>query len=161
MKKVTFNKNLSYIYNAERKGAKYSIDGGQKWMNHGDLCECLAKSVLGYEAKKDANTRNDKGHDIPELNASVKSWNCGLSDRKDLGNDAESFFNNFFATELPNTQYIWVYEYSEFVDLWFMTSNEFKAFTKACGMWDNYCVKWRFKMCDNKVNAYLESKLGE
>lgn len=161
MKKITFTKNLSYIFNAERKGAKYSINGGQTWMNHGDFCECLAKSVLGYEPKKDANTRNDKGHDIPELNASVKSWNCGLSDRKDLGADRKNYFNNFFATELPNTQYIWVYEYGEFVDLWFMTSDEFKTFVQECGMWDEYCKKIRFKLCDNKINKYLENKLGE
>lgn len=161
MKKATFEKNLSYIFDANRAGAKYSIDGGKKFMNHGDFCECLAKSVLGYEAKKDANTRNDKGHDIPELHASVKSWNCSLCDRKDLGDTAEDYFNNFFATELDNTSYLWVYEYGESVDLWFMDRMEFQAFTKACGSWDGYLKKWRFKLCNNKINAYLEAQLAK
>lgn len=159
MKKMTYEINLSYSFEAGRKGSKYSIDGGQHYMNHGEFCEVLAKSVLGFEPKKDANTRNDKGHDIEELNASVKSWNCGLSDRKDLGNDKETFLSNFFATELPNTTYIWVYEYGEFVDLWFMNENEFKDFTSFCSTWDNHCQKVRFKLCNNKINNYLESML--
>ena len=56
MKKLTFENNLTYIYNADRKGAKYSLDG-EHYMNHGEYAECLAKSVLGFEVHKDANTR--------------------------------------------------------------------------------------------------------
>ena len=158
MKKLTFVKNLSYIFEADRPRAKYSINGGKSFMNHGDFCECLTKSVLGLEAVKDANTRNDKGHDIPEYNASVKSWNCSLSDRKDLGNTFEEYYNNFFASELDDTNYIWVYEYDEFVDLWFMNSTEFKTFVKDCSMWDEYAKKIRIKLCNSKINAYLEAR---
>ena len=103
MKKETYENNLSYIFEADRKNAKYSIDGGNHFMNHGDYCECLAKSVLGFEPKKDANTRADEGWDIEEIKASVKSWNCGLSDRKDLkGLGFDEFCKRFFADELPN-----------------------------------------------------------
>lgn len=162
MKKEIHRKNLLYIFEPERKGAKYSIDGGEHFMNHGELCEVLAKSVLGYEPKKDANTRHDKGHDIPELNASVKSHKCGLTDRKDLRTgDKWEYFNEFFATEKPNTIYIWVYEYGDFVNLWYMNRNEFREFVLNCAKWDGSKGqnKWRFNICDNTVNQYLESKL--
>ena len=102
MRKETYQNNLSYIFEADRKNAKYSIDGGEHFMNHGDYCECPAKSVLGFEPKKDANTRADEGWDIEEIKASVKSWNCGLSDRKDLkGLGFDEFCKRFFADELP------------------------------------------------------------
>lgn len=160
MRKETFKKNISYIFDPNRKNAHYSLNG-ETFFNHGDLCEILAKSVLGYEPKKDANTRHDKGHDIPELNASVKSYKCGLSDRKDLRVDKWYFFNKFFADELPNTTYIWVYEYGDFVDLWFMDMNEFKTFVLKCGSWDDgaHEKKWRFTKSNNTINKYLENSL--
>ena len=163
MKKATFVKNLSYIFDADRKGAKYSIDGGQKWMNHGDFCECLAKSVLGFKPVKDANTRSDKGHDLPELNLSIKSFKCGLSDRVDLKalKDPEKFYNQFFADELPNTNYCYVIEYGEFVDLYIMNFEEFKQFVRDMASWDTYSFKFRFNTCDNKTAKYFEEKIGE
>ncbi len=163
MKKETYANNLSYIFNAERYGAKYSIDGGNKWMNHGDYCECLAKSVLGFEPKKDANTRSDKDHDIREINASVKSWKCGISDRKDLkaiGN-REEFLYQFFHDEIPNTTYIWVNDYDEFVDLYYMNMEEFKKFVDVCASWDNYEQKIRFTKSINTIISYLEKELDK
>ena len=157
MKKMTFENNLTYIYNAERKGAKYSLDG-VKYMNHGEYAECLAKSVLGFEAKKDANTRFDMGEDIPELNASVKSWNCGLTDMK-LADNKEEYLAKFWAMSNPSVNYIWVYDYADKVDLWFMTSDEFKKFVDDLGFWDEYAKKIRFKICNNKINAWLEAHI--
>jgi len=161
MRKETYENNLSYIFDAERRNAKYSINNGQSWMNHGDYCECLAKSVLGFEPKKDGNTRADKGHDIPELNASVKSWNCGLSDRKDLrGLGFDEFFTRFFADEIPNTTYIWVNDYADMVDLYYMSETEMKEFTKFAAKYYDYEQKIRFKLCINKIVDYLESKVA-
>lgn len=161
MRKETYTNNLSYIFDANRKNAKYSIDNGNKWMNHGDYCECLAKSVLGYEPRKDGNTRSDRGHDIEEINASVKSWRCGVSDRNDLkalGN-REDFLYNFFRDELPNTTYIWVNDYEDMVDLYYMTSDEFKAFVDACASWENFSSKIRFSKSINTIVNYLEKML--
>lgn len=157
MRKETYENNLTYIFNSERKNAKYTLDGTH-YMNHGEYCECLAKSVLGLAPEKDANTRHDEGHDIPELNASVKSWNCGLTDRKDFrGLGFEEFCNRFFAEELPNTTYIWVHDYGEMVDLYYMDSDEFKEFTLNCGKYYEYEAKVRFKLCENKIVNYLDS----
>jgi len=161
MRKETYENNLSYIFEADRKNAKYSIDGGKHFMNHGDYCECLAKSVLGYEPKKDANTRADKGWDIEEIKASVKSWNCGLSDRKDLkGLGFDEFCKRFFADELPNTQYIWVHDYGEMVDLYYMSEIEMKEFTKFAAKYYESEQKVRFKLCENKIVQYLEEKVA-
>ena len=162
MRKETYENNLTYIFNAEKKNTKYSLDGGKHWMNHGEYCECLAKSVLGYEPKKDANTRADEGHDIPEINASVKSWGCGLSDRKDLkGLGFDEFFNRFFADELPNTTYMWVHDYGEMVDLYYMNEVEFKQFTKDCSKYYDYEQKIRFKsVCENKIVKYLDERVA-
>lgn len=161
MRKETYAKNLTYIFDANRANAKYSVDGGQHFMNHGEFCEVLAKSVLGFEPKKDANTRHDKGDDIPELHASVKSYKAGLTDRKDLRTDKWAYFNGFFADEKRDTTYIWVYEYDEFVDLWFMNYDEFKEFVLNCAKWDDNKSqkKCRFTLCNNKINRYLEDKL--
>ena len=106
MKKMTFENTMTYQYIGDRKGAKYTLDG-EHFMNHGEYAECLAKFVLGYKAEKDANTRFDKGEDIPELNASVKSWNCGLTDMK-LADNKEEFLHKFWEMSNPNVTYIWV-----------------------------------------------------
>lgn len=158
MKKMTFENNLSYTYSADRKGAKYSLDNGEHYMNHGEYAECLAKSVLGYEPTKDANTRFDQGEDIPELNASVKSWNCGLTDAK-LGETKDEFLAKFWEMSNPTVTYIWVYDYAEMVDLWFMNETEFRMFVEQFGSWDGYCKKIRFKTCNNKINAWLEAQI--
>ena len=159
MRRETYENNLAYRFDPTKMYNKYFIEAEQKWKNHGDYCEILAKSVLGFEPKKDANTRSDKGHDIPELNASVKSWNCGLSDREDLkGLGFERFFTKFFNDEIENSIYIWVHDYGEMVDLYFMNMEEMKAFTRACGKYYDYEGKIRFKTCENKIVKYLDEK---
>ena len=159
MKKVTYENNLPYYYNPDRKGAKYSLDSGEHYMNHGEYIECLVKSVLGYEPKKDANVRFDKGEDIPELNASIKSWNCSLTDMK-LGSTKTEFLARFWEMSNPNTNYIWAFDYADRVDLWYMNSQEFKIFVEELSFWDEYAKRIRFKLCNNKINAWLEAHIG-
>ena len=120
MRKETYQNNLSYIFEADRKNAKYSIDGGEHFMNHGDYCECLAKSVLGFD----------------------------------------EFCKRFFADELPNTQYIWVHDYGEMVDLYFMNEIEMKEFTKFAAKYYEYEQKVRFKLCENKIVQYLDERVA-
>ena len=157
MIKKTYPITLSYQFDASRKYNKYSTEG-EKWMNHGDFCEILAKHCLGFEPKKDANTRFDKGADIPELNASVKSYNGGLADMK-LSDDPEIWLNRFWAMSDETQIVIWVFEHGEEVDLWFMSHEEFKEFVKIATKWDNHDKKYRFKTCSNKTNAWLEARL--
>ena len=157
MLKMTKEITLSYVYEGDRKGAKYTLDGVH-FMNHGEFVECVVKDCLGYDPHKDANTRFDKGEDIPELNASVKSWNCGLTDMK-LADNKEEFLRKFWAMSNPTTTYIWAYDYGEMVDIWFMDYKEFQAFTETFGSWDSYCQKIRFKTCNNKINEWLAAHI--
>lgn len=157
MKKMTFANNLTYTFDATRKNAKYTLDG-VRYMNHGEYAECLAKSVLGYDVCKDANTRFDKGEDIPELNASVKTWKCGLTDMK-LADNREEFLEKFWAMSGEKTTYIWVYDYADMVDLWFMNASEFKVFVEKFGNWDEHCKKIRISTCNNKINTWLETQI--
>ena len=50
--KFTHAMNLSYIFDAARKGAKYSLDGTH-WMNGGEFMEAAAKAVHGLDPYKD------------------------------------------------------------------------------------------------------------
>lgn len=158
MRKMTFENTMTYIYEANRKNAKYSIDGGEKYMNHGEYAECLAKYVLGFEARKDANTAFDKGDDIPELKASVKSWGCGLTDCKDMTKEPEAFMKEFWERD-HSENFIWVDDYADMVDLWIMSRNEFVQFVNRFATWDTYCEKYRIKVCRNKINAWLEAHI--
>ena len=157
MIKRTYTNTLSFRFDADRKNAKYTLDG-ERYMNHGEFCEILAKHCLGYEAKKDANTAFNAGADIPELNASVKSINCGLTDMK-LGSDAEIWWNRYWAMCDASQIVIWVCEHDGEVDLWFMSHEEFKEFCKEFAKWDSHCEKYRIKTCSNKTNAWLEARL--
>lgn len=158
MKKMTFENNLPHLFNPDRKGSKYSLDGGETYMNHGEYCECLCKSVLGFEARKDANTAFDKGDDLPEMKASIKSWNCGLTECKDMPKEPEAFMQEFWARD-NSENFIWVYDYADMVDLWIMNRQEFAEFANQFATWDNYCTKFRIKTCNNKINAWLEAHL--
>lgn len=157
MRKETYANTMAITYEATRKGAKYTFDEVH-YMNHGEYCECLAKYCLGYEPKKDTNTRFDKGEDIPELKASVKSTKCGLTDKK-LADNRKDYMRKFWRMSPMDTIYIWVYENADIVNLWYMTRKEFQRFCRQFGSWDNYCKKIRFTTCDNKVNKWLEAQI--
>lgn len=132
-------------------------------MNHGEICEVFCKAALGYKPVKDANTRHDKGHDIEEINASVKSHSCGLTDRKDLRaicNNKEEFITKFFEEEQKDTIYIYVCEKDGFVTLWFMNREEFITFTENFGSYDKHDKKIRFKKADSTINKYCEKMLN-
>lgn len=158
MRKETYVNTLEYIYDGTRKNAKYSVDNGETWKNHGEYCEILAKKVLGYEPKKDGCTAFDKGDDIPEIKASVKSQNCGLTECKDMPKTPAEFMAEFWKRD-ASEQFIWVYDYAESVDLWYMDRNEFARFVNQFATWDGYCVKYRIKTCNNKINAWLEAQI--
>ena len=63
--------NLDYTFDTTHKGASYTFDH-KKWMNTGEFAEVITKAVLGYEAKKDANTRYDEASDIDIHASSAK-----------------------------------------------------------------------------------------
>lgn len=147
MKKAEFALNREYIFNPEHKGAPYSLNGGENWMNHGDLCEAMFKSVLGLEAKKDACGSYDKTDDVPELGASVKSGNCTLVN-KVLGYDFDSVKKFYFAT-CHSTSWVWVSIKDETLTAYYMSREEF----------ENFMDNWASFAKDRKVIRFKKESL--
>lgn len=125
MKKLVAEINLSYTFNTEHKGANYSVDG-EHWINGGEFAEIVTKSVLGYKAEKDANSRYDKASDIEELNASVKSSRFTLVNMV-LADSFEESINRYFETVHSS---LWIYTIliDDRAHLYYMNREEFKAF---------------------------------
>lgn len=154
MKKEVKTITLNYTYDTAHKGTNYTLDG-QHWMNGGEFAEVITKSVLGYEAKKDANTSYDVASDIEELNASVKSSRFTLVN-KVLAETFEETINRYFET-VHSTQWIYTVVMEDTCTLYTMTATEFKEFLyKFCFF--NERKQVRAKATSGKMIAWFESK---
>lgn len=153
MTKREFAINVSYTFDAQRKGAKYSFDGAH-YMNAGEWKECLAKSVLGYANHKDANTAYNVGSDIPEIAASVKSSKASLTNMVLADTFSESV-NTYFAN-VHSTCFIWVEVVDETVVLYMMNADEFRGFLYKYSALNERGVI-RFKATSSKLVSYLDS----
>lgn len=83
-KRTVYNvKNHEYIFNNERKGAKYyyfdEVEKSWKWGNCGDFDEIELKWCYGEPAHKDANGSYNDGSDIESTCTSVKGFNFTLT----------------------------------------------------------------------------------
>ena len=156
--------NASVTYNPARKGAKYSLNHGETWGNHGDLCECLAKVAYGLPPIKDGNTPYNVGSDIStaEYEISVKSIGGGLTDDRELrGLPRQEFISEYFKNVF-STHFLWVTEYNlNEVELWLMNKVEFEKFVRATAGYDNYAKKIRFKKAESTFRAKLNALLEE
>lgn len=157
MTKITYALNRPYAFNPEHKGAPYTMNDGESWMNHGDLCEAMLKSVLGYAAIKDACGAYDKTDDITELNASVKSGNCTLVNRV-LGYDFDSVKNHYFAT-CHSSLWIFVSIKDETLSAYYMDKNEFESFMDNWASFDKSRKVIRFKKESLIMLNWLEERV--
>ena len=153
MKKAVYAINVSYTFDATRKGAKYTFDGTH-YMNAGEWKEAIAKAALGYMAHKDANTAYHMGDDIPELNASVKSSKASLTNMV-LADTFEESIRTYFANVHSNL-FIWVEIVDEEVVLYMMTADEFETFIRKFSALNERGVI-RFKASSAKLVNFLES----
>lgn len=153
MFKHVYKINVNYTYNAQHKGAPYTFDG-VKYINKGELIEILTKAVLGYEAKKDANTAFDVNSDIPELCASVKSGKATLTSTV-LGNDYTSVKNNYFK-RVHSTLWIFSVIIDENINLYFMNKKEFSLFMNNFSYYDKTRQVIRFKDTSGKMITWLD-----
>ena len=153
MKITTSPIPMNFQFDASRAQAKYSINGGASWMNHGEFCERIAKAILGYAPTKDA-VAFDEGYDLPELKASIKSVRCGLTERKDMPRNPVDFMREFWAREIAE-RYIYVCDHGDYMTLYTMNPREFREFVSEFARWDAYCVKFRINTCDSKVERWL------
>lgn len=153
MKKAVYAITTSYQFDAARKGAKYTFDSTH-YMNAGEWKEAIAKAALGYMARKDGNTTYDKGSDIPELNASVKSSKASLTNMA-LADTFEASIRTYFANVHSNL-FIWVEVVDEEIILYMMTADEFESFIRKFSALNERGVI-RFKASSAKLVSFLES----
>ena len=160
MRKTTHINTMKYTYDGTRQSrAKWYIDHIEKWLNHGDYAEILCKHCLGYDPVKDVNTAYDKGHDIPELAASVKSWQCGLTTKKDMPREKMEFLEVFMAND-PSEQFIFVADVADEVNLYYLDRKEMRDFILSLWTWDSHCNNWRVTKSTTKIFTYLEARVG-
>ena len=155
MRKSTYDVNISYTHNPAHKGAPYTFDG-IRWMNNGEYMECMVKSVLGYEAVKDANVPYDRGSDIPELNASVKSSRFTLTNRS-LADDFETSLKEYFRT-VHSTIWLYGIQLDDQITIYEMNAQEFESFLRAfAGMNERKVIRARATTA--RMIAWFESRV--
>lgn len=152
MKKVFGGINFDFQFDAQRKGAKYTIDGTH-YMNGGEFAECATKALFGYMATKDANSKYNEASDIPEIRASVKSSKATLVNMKladSFNQSVETYFQNTHSTCFIYTVII-----DDTVTCYMMNAIEFKTFIyKFATLNERGFV--RFKATSGKTIAWLE-----
>ena len=156
MKRICYTNRMEYIV-TEHKGAKYLV--GESHKNRGELKELITQFNNGFTCHK-GNTSFDKGHDIDELKASVKSSGASLACI--YGNSKEDIINEYFK-RVASTMWIWV-EFNETTQLvteYRMNKKEFAEFlnlfsilTKESG---SDKQKVRFKATTKKMIEWLEN----
>lgn len=152
--KVMGKVNLSYIYDAARKGAKYSINGGKSWLNAGEFMEAVAKAMHGLDAGKDANTRFDEGSDVPEFHASVKSSKASLTNCK-LADDFEGSVRAYFE-QVASSEFWYVTMIDELATVYKMNAKTFERFIRKFAKLNERGVI-RFATTSAKMLAWLDT----
>ena len=155
MKKLTAEIKLNYTFDTAHKGANYTFDR-QHWINGGEFAEIITKSVLGFEARKNANTRYDIASDIEEINASVKSSRFTLVNMK-LADTFEETINKYFET-VHSTMWIYTVVIEETAILYMMNAKEFKSFlNQFCNFNERQLV--RGKATSGKMIKWFEERI--
>ena len=156
MKKEVYTVSLAYTFDPAHKGASYSLDGGQHWTNGGEFAEVVTKSVLGFEATKDANSRYDLASDINELRASVKSSRFTLVNMV-LGDSFEESLTRYFET-VHSTQWIYTIVIDDSAILYYMNKEEFKSFVETfCFFNERKAI--RCKATSGKMIKWFEERI--
>lgn len=153
MKKIEAEIKINFLFDNSRKGAKYTLNG-LNWMNHGEFAEIVTKDILGFESVKDANTAFDKGSDIPEIKASVKSSKASLTSMK-LADTFEESMNEYFK-RTHSEIFIYTVIIDENATLYMMNKKEFRLFMMNFSSLNERKVI-RFKATSGKMVKFLES----
>lgn len=153
MKRIESEIKINYTFDNNRKGAKYTLNG-LNWMNHGEFAEIVTKDILGFESVKEANTAFDKGSDIPEIKASVKSSKASLTNMK-LADTFEESMNEYFK-RTHSKIFIYTVIIDENATLYMMNKKEFKLFMMNFSSFNERKVI-RSKATSGKMVKFLES----
>lgn len=140
MFKNTYSIVTNFTYDADHKGAHYLING--RYHNTGEAIELMLKACKGYEARKDANTRFDKGSDIEETKTSIKTLGFSLCESI-ADNFTDTVSEYFKRTASTNVSYALI-QNDEIVE-YNMNLEEFKDMLERFGAWDKASKKIRVK----------------
>lgn len=151
--KFTKSLNLSYHYNPNRSGAKYSLDGIH-WMNGGEFAEAAAKAAHELDPRKDANTRFDEGSDVSEYHASVKSSKASLTNMK-LGETFEKSLRAYFE-QTASCEFWYVTITDELVTIYKMNAEKFERFLRKFSRLNERGVI-RIAATSTKMLAWLDA----
>lgn len=152
--KMTREINLTYTYDAARKGAKYSINGGKSWLNGGEFMEAVAKALHGLDPRKDANTRFDEGSDVPEFHASVKSSKASLTNMK-LADSFEASLAAYFE-QVASSEFWYVTTTDELATIYKMNATKFEKFLRKFSKLNERGVI-RIAATSSKMLAWLDA----
>lgn len=161
MKKYEYTNTMSYIYDGERKGSKYSMDGGITFKNHGEFLESVAKFHRGLEYLVNPATSYDTGSDIEEMDASVKSSNASLACL--YGNSKEQIIEEYFKN-VHSTLWLFIVDIDEQITEYHMNADEFRIFldewaTTAVES-GSHLTKVRIKKTSGKMVKWLEERVA-
>lgn len=160
MERYEYTNTMPYVFDSERKGAKYCLDG-KTFKNHGEWCESVAKFHRGLEYRVNPATSYDTGSDIEEMNASVKSSNASLA--RVYGNTKEQIIKEYFKN-VHSTLWIFVNNMGEEITEYHMNAEEFKEFldewaTTAVES-KSHLTKVRIKKVSGKMIRWLEERVA-
>lgn len=149
---------ISYIYDSDRKGAKFSVNNGKSWINGGEMAEIGSKAVFGIAVlEKDANTPFDQGSDIEELEMSVKSSKFTLC--CPIGKSWEETITNYFQ-RVHSTSWCYTVIIEDEITCYVMNAEEFKDFLGSWAKWDGSRNVVRGKATSGKMVRWLEERVG-
>lgn len=156
MTRTEYTINFHYEYDADRKGAHYTLDG-EHFMNGGEFAEIADKMVKGLGSTKDANTPFDAGSDIPETDTSVKSSKATLT-TKQIGYDFESIKRCYFE-RVHSTNWDYVIIIDNTVVIYNMNASEFESFLDSWASYSKDRNTIRINATSGKMIRWLDERV--
>lgn len=162
MRKATYTTTTAIKYDSAHKGAPYTVDGIH-YFNNGNKLEAVVNEWCGHGFNFDTKGVSfDKGSDIEELHASVKSSGASLACL--YGETKEAIITEYFQRTASR---LWIYVVEIDGEFWIYQMNQaefaemldkFATTTKESG---NHKLKVRFNKTSGKMIKWFEEKVGE
>ena len=156
MIKITTNIKLNYTYDASRKYHKYSFDNGATWCNGGQFKATVFIHGVGHGFRGLDNIAFDKGNDFPEWACSLKSGRATLC--YSIAETEEETIKEFFNRTAAKN-YGWLVQGEENIICYLMSTEEFTAFVKRFGKWEEERKVIRFPEHSNKLVRWFNKRI--
>ncbi len=155
MFKYTYINYMPFSYDPSRKGSKYLI--GDKYKNHGEFLESVAKFHRGLDYLVNPTTSWDTGSDIESLHASIKSSKSSLA--RVYGPSFEAIKETYFAN-VASTTWIFMIDIGDEITEYHMNASEFSDFLDAFGATGiesgSHLMKIRIQGVSKKMIVWFE-----